>query len=337
MPDDTCVLIEKKVDGDRCLILENQNVRVAINADHGSHLYELVDRASGINLLHADALGSRHYRVGGWYELFPNAGSPCVLDGRELSQHGDIQHQSWAYRVTSRTAELIEIELTADSQEMPFRLTKTIRFSSAVPGVHVGETVTNLSDTALPYLWGHHITFGEPFMTAASRIDLPDVDVYAAGRLPAGAPYAPGARGPLTALPAPGGGTVDMTRFPDKPFTSMLFTDPMPQHWYNVWADDPNVGLAVAWDGSAFPVLWIWATRNGNPRDPSAIACALEPQSSETPGLADAVNAGQAPALGAAQSRSAWVRAVLHHNPERVTEVHADGTVQADRRRLTDR
>lgn len=311
-----CRLTETVVDGDQCLVLQTDRLRVAINADHGTHIYELTDLRSGVNLLHTDPKGSRHYDVGGWYELFPNAGAACTLDGRPISGHGDIQHRRWSYDVRATGPDVVEIDFATDSADLPFHVDKTVRLTPD-DALTVSETITNASDGPLPYLWGHHVTFGESFLTASIHIDLPDVDVYSRGSTtPPAAPYAPAACGRLNALPArDGDGVVDLSSFPSEPFAAMLHTDAMPEHWYRIWSADLRTGLGVTWDGAAFPGLWIWAVQRAGVKNPDLVACALEPQSCEVPTLADAVAAKRAPTVEPGDSRTGWVKAALLHDP----------------------
>nr|WP_281352500.1 DUF4432 family protein [Phytoactinopolyspora alkaliphila] len=246
--------------------------------------------------------------------MFPNAGNACSLDGHQMSKHGDIQHQPWQYEVQTATPETVEVAFRTRSQDLPFDVTKTIRLRFEDTIVHVSETITNVSDRPLPYLWGHHITFGEAFMAAASRISLPDTEVFARDGVDRpSSPYAPGARGRLDALPARGGGTVDLTRFPAQPFAAMLFADALPEYWYDVWSEDLGAGVTVTWDGQAFPALWIWATNRATPGKPELVACALEPQASAVPTLAEAAATGAAPVLQPGATRDAWLRVRLHH------------------------
>ncbi|WP_026877070.1 DUF4432 family protein [Jiangella gansuensis] len=309
-----CSLREVGLDGDRVLVVEDGEIRMSINVDHGAHIFELADLRSGTNLLYEDPDGSRHYRVGGWYELFPNAGSPCVVDGSSLSWHGDIQHRPWSWTVRASGPERIVVEFAARSHDLPFAIRRTVELAGD-GDVRISETITNLSDRGLHYSWGHHVTFGAVMMGPGCRIDVPDAEFSAEPRDNPSAPYAPGARGTVDALPGRDGGTVDLTRFPGRPFSMMLFADRLPQHRCGIWSDELRTGIELEWDGDAFPALWIWATDKGSESLPDVVACALEPQSSAVHTLSRAIEAGKAPFLRAGASRDAWLRARIRHDP----------------------
>lgn len=311
--------------GDRCLVLGNDAVELAVNIDHGAHLYRLIDRRTGTDVLYHDPRGSRHYRVGGWYELFPNAGAPCSYQGFSLSRAGDVQHRPFRARVVENTPQRIQVELAARSADMPFRVHKRISVTDDLPGVLVQETITNPTDRPLAYLWGQHITFGRPFLAAGTRVVAPEL-LWSADpttQTP-DAPYAPGATGELHALPGPGGGTVDLTTFPDHRFSAMLFSGPLSDAAYSVQSPACDLAVHVRWDGAAFPRLWLWATNGGSAMEPDLVAMAVEPQASEVHGLDNAVRAGRAPVLDPGASRTGWVQARLSRLPP------ADGDQASD-------
>ncbi|SDT32117.1 DUF4432 family protein [Jiangella sp. DSM 45060] len=306
----SCSLRETTIDGDRCLVIEDGEIRVSINADHGAHLFELTDLRSGTNLLYEDPRGSRHYRVGAWYELFPNAGPGCVVDGQRISEHGDVQYRRWSWSVRAAGPDQVAVDLATRSEELPFGIRRSVTFAGGGE-VRLDETITNLADRPLHYLWGHHITFGAVMMGPGSRVDLGEAEVFAEAAGDPSALYAPGARGPLHALPGRDGGVVDLTAFPDRPFGTMLFADRLARHRCGIWSGELATGVCVDWDGEAFPALWFWATRKSGALS-DVVACALEPQASAVHTLSEAIAAGAAPSLDAGASRNAWLRLAVH-------------------------
>jgi galactose mutarotase-like enzyme len=297
--------VEEVVDGDRCLRLSNEWMTVTIDVDHGAHLYELIDRRSGVDLLYTDPAGPREYAVGGWYELFPNAGPACELEGNPITAHGDVQHARWSGGVTSARGGDIVVALSSTSSDLPFTLIKTITLSATTPVLRVEETVTNSSSRRLPYLWGQHVTFGEPFLTGAV-IEPPMGTLH--GTVALGSDSC--ARdatvsGELDRFPTSAGGTIDLRRFPDHPLNAMLFSDALIEHRYAIV--NPRLGIRadVSWDGSTWPYLWFWALREN--REGGIVACAIEPQSCDVPVLSEALAAGSCPSLEAGESVSAWI------------------------------
>lgn len=327
MAQSPCSLTETIVDGRRWLTVENEFLRVGINVDHGTHIHEISDQRNGTNLLYQDPKGSSDYDIGGWYELFPNAGAACEFDGVRIPTHGDIQHGPWTYELVEATDDRIELGFSRDSTILPFHVEKTISITADQPALSVAETITNVGTDTLPYLWGHHVTFGKAFVLG-SRVDLPDTEVY--GRDRASNLLADNPRGRFSALPGADGNPIDMSLFPETVFSAMLFTDPLAEYWYNVYNSSLGTGFALAWDGDAFPFLWIWQ-ENGRllaePYEGNVVAMGLEPQACEVPTLTNAVAAGRAPVLAPGESRSSWVTASIHDRPEIATNVDAKGVV----------
>lgn len=301
----TLAAVDEIVDGDRCIHLSNERMSISINVDHGAHLYSLVDRRSGVDLLYKDPAGSREYEVGGWYELFPNAGAACELDGRPLTAHGDVQHATWSAEVATAGAADLVVTLSCVSSDLPFALSKVITLSADAAELRIEETITNTSTRRVPYLWGQHLTFGEAFLRG-SVIDLPDGPLHgtvAQGR-DSGSRHEP-ASGRLAAFPTVGGSIIDLRRFPDGPVHAMLFSEKLTEHRYAITHADLGIRADVSWEGEAWPYLWFWALRESE--DTGVVACAIEPQASDVPVLSEALAAGRCPALEGGASATSWI------------------------------
>ncbi|GGM64661.1 aldose epimerase family protein [Microbacterium saperdae] len=304
-PVDTLAVVDEILDGDRCLHLSNERMTVSINVDHGAHLYALIDRRSGVDLLYKDPAGSRGYAVGGWYELFPNAGVACDFGGRPLTAHGDVQHAVWSAEVTAAAGSEIVVALSCVSADLPFALSKTITLSTDAAVLRIEETITNTSARRTPYLWGQHLTFGEAFLQGA-LIDVPDGPLR--GTVVVGAhdsaPHDP-ATGALASFPTVAGDVIDLRRFPDDAVHAMLFSERLAAHRYAIAHADLDIRAEVSWDGDAWPYLWFWALRES--RGGGIIACAIEPQASDVPVLTEALAAGRCPSLDGGEVTTAWI------------------------------
>ncbi len=175
----------------------------------------------------------------------------------------------------------------------------------------MSEVLTNESDVALRAMWGHHITFGRPFLTPGCRIRLPEgvtaiphpVSLHSEGRRvsgdgPFGWPVVPGVDGgevDLGLLPPPGtaGELVYLTRFREG--------------WYEVESPAHGIGCRVGWDAGTMPYLWFWqefGAARGYPWYGRHYNIGLEPFSSyPTNGLAEAVENGTALSIGPREER----------------------------------
>lgn len=321
---------EKSVRGHHLLTMENTDIRTGIDLTRGAHVFELLDKRTGRNLLYSDPKGIFDYDVGGWYELFPNAGRECSFQDSLVPAHGDIKDSAWQLTDVTDGGKNIAAQIRAVSDIFPLELVKTIGLDADSATLFITETVTNIGQTPHHYMWGHHVTFSSEF-AVTSRTDLPSCRVVKradydtpASRLPTAAV------GPVTSMPSRGGGTVDISLFPSAGTHDMLFTERLDQCWYNVYNSDLGTGFALAWDRTAFPYLWIWQDNRGNPLPPfngDTVGLALEPQSSDLPMLSESAKAGKAHFLLPGASTTSWLTAVVHADARPVAGVDKHGHI----------
>jgi galactose mutarotase-like enzyme len=282
-------------------------------------------------LMYKDPKGLADHDIGGWYELFPNAGKACNFKGMDIPGHGDVQYLPWAFKVQQENEDEIRLFLRTESKVRPFKLEKTITLLSEKAVLYISEKITNLSTSAEPYLWGHHITYGAPFISSTSRIDLPDCRVYNQPQYHSDTSrLTKDASGTLDSMPGLHGERVNIKYFPKEPSSEMFFIDGLHSHWYNVFNEHVNLGFAVAWDKKVFPYLWLWQENHSAKQQPfngQVYGMALEPQASNVPILSNSVAQGQAPILQAGQSKETWLTVVMHHVADQVKLVTKLGEV----------
>jgi galactose mutarotase-like enzyme len=259
----------------------------------------------------------------GWQFLFPNAGAESQFDGIPVAFHGEaslagvvVEHLD-AVSCTIRT-----------SGRLPLELRRTVRVSATAPTVSVEETVTNVGKKPYPFLWGHHPTFPA---IAGARLDLPasefSVEPSAPGDL-----NLDGGTWPVSMQPD--GSLVDLSEIPDKQMVRLLYLHGLKAGWAalrNPDASSDAAGVAMSWDLSAYPYLWLWLQNAdaGFPWFGRARMIGIEPQRAwPFDGLARAVERGQAAAVEPQQSASSWLTlTVLSSGAARVTGVDRDGVV----------
>lgn len=289
--------------------LEDDRMRVVIDLDRGAEVVDLVDLNSGCHLLFEGWGGDAADRVGGWYELFPNAGEACTIDGRAFVRHGDIRAARWSIDRRDEHPARAGFVFSARSTNAPLRITRSMHLDD---GLHVRERIVNESDADLPYLWGHHLTFGRELMTADCEILVPDVVFRSLPAYVDEPLHRADARGPLHALPRVRGPRADLTHLRHRPHDAMLVADVGSEAWFGIRSSRLGLTLRAEWDHEAFPSLWYWRTTRGTRKKPDLVAHALEPQSSSVPILADAVRAGKAPVIRARGARTAWLTLSLN-------------------------
>jgi hypothetical protein len=109
--------------------------------------------------------------------------------------------------------------------------------NSGISGFSIKETVTNLSPARLHADWGHHITFGTPFLQPGTVIELPTEEMPRYVTLERGGPYEFNVFRKLT------DGAYRLVR-PD------------------------GIGAEVRWDKERWPCLWFWREFGGDKGGP---------------------------------------------------------------------
>lgn len=245
------------------------------------------------------------YYPGGWQEVFPNGGPTSQSLGAVFGQHGEVAHMPWDYRILTDSADEIAVEFSVRPRKIPVTLKKTMSLTKGSPSLSITEEIYNLSDTTLQYMWGHHITFGKPFLSPGCRIELPqglriiaeggDEDHY--GRIPRGKEH----HWPLTI--GWDGQPLDLSQLPPKgsPSDIVYLTGFDDEGWYKVVNPDIHLGVQVTWNTLTLPYLWFWQEYGGTHDYPwygRHYNVGLEPFSSyPTGGLLEAITNGSARTL----------------------------------------
>ena len=228
----SCSVSRRNVSGWDAVVLESDRLRVTVLPDKGADIFELVDVVSGIDVLfkapwgllppgspaRAEAAGLEfigNYE-GGWQELLPNANDACVYEGIELPFHGEVALLPWEADVIEDGDDALAVRLSVRCRLLPFRLERTMRLATGSADLVLEETVTNEGPERLPFVWGHHLVLGPPFLEAGCRLELPARSIDTADQVwEETARLAPGQHSewPHAHL-RDGSGTVDLRRDP---------------------------------------------------------------------------------------------------------------------------
>ena len=319
-----CRISECLWEGHRLVALENRSLRVTVVASKGADLLELRFKPMDLDLFwHAPQSllppGSLvpptaraggaflDYFPGGWQEVLPNGGGPCVYRGAELGQHGEVALLPWRVEVVDNNADSVAVRFSVETRRTPWRLERTLRLSGEAARLQIAERVTNLGEEPLHFMWGHHPTFGPPFLEPGCRIDLPP----AVAVLPAEPPlpnvrYACGQRADWPLFQAPDGTRLRADVLPEKESrtTDSFHLEPQ-AGWCAIRNPRLGLGVALTWDKAVFPYLWCWQVYGGQwgyPYYGRTYNVALEPFTSPIGSLAQCAADGTAPLLASGAS-----------------------------------
>ncbi|QGQ98309.1 hypothetical protein EHS13_27200 [Paenibacillus psychroresistens] len=217
------------------VVLENEHFRLSILPGKGTDIIELLHKKTDTDFNWFTYLGLRKKEAaftsfqmqyeGGWQEILPNLSGEHLHNGVKLEAYGEVSLSEWSYSIVKDDPEEIAVKFENNLRSMPLRIEKLISMRNDQAGFDIQETLYNTSTAIIMLDWGHHITFGSPFLQPGTRIELPDSrDAY---RVPE--------------PKSPGGFEV----FPCDIGSYRLIN---PQ----------GIGAEIKWDAGVWPYLWFW-------------------------------------------------------------------------------
>jgi hypothetical protein len=145
----------------------------------------------------------------------------------------------------------------------------------------VEEQVTNLGGDPIEVMWGHHPTFGAPFLEPGCTIETSARTFTADDRAP-GAGLSPGRPSTWPNALLEDGGRIDLSVIPapDERRAVLGYLSDFDEGSYRIV--NPRVGLAaeIRWPLDVFPTAWFWQELRASPGYPwyrRAYTTALEP------------------------------------------------------------
>ena len=348
---DGCRVTQTTIEDTRVLILENDSLRVSVLPDKGADIYEFVYKPKDLDVLWKSPWGIRtpgagfatatdsqlawmeNYE-GGWQEIFPSGGGPCVYKGAEMNFHGEASTLPWKFEVTNEGGPEATVSFSVNTRRTPFTVQRHMTLMRDDPRLHIYEKVTNWSEEEMDYMWGHHPAFGAPFLGEGVILDVPARWIESqnleddAARLPAGTRFDwPVARDKAGAL-------LDLSVVPSRQARSadLAFLGGFEEGWYGITNPSLGLGFGLVWPEDIFPYLWFWQEFRGSAGWPwygSNYVMALEPFTSyDASGLAGCVVNEMARKLGPGESVEVDLTAVCFEGKAGVERIERDGTVR---------
>jgi Domain of unknown function (DUF4432) len=299
--------------GNPALWLENEQLRVGVLPHKGADIFEFTYRPLGVQLLMQTPWGLKvpgkkppaefleNYE-GGWQELFPNHGDACEFRGQTLPMHGEVALLPWDVQVLQDNSIETCLHLQVCCQKTPFLLERTMRLRAGMAQLEILEKVTNESDTPCEFVWGHHLTLGEAFLDGASRLDVPASTILTPQSLyePGTARLAPGQSSPWPNAKDRQGGTIDLSKIPDRSAHSHddAFLTGLEKGSFSVVSPGCGLCFTLNWDEKLFPWIAFWQPYGGADMPPftGMYGVGIEPWVSQFT-LAEAVEKAQARSL----------------------------------------
>lgn len=273
---------ESLVNGWRAVHLSSDAIAVTVLPDKGADIYALVDLASGIDPLFKAPWGLQppgsapregsaglaflHNYEGSWQELFPNTNDACTYRGSLLPFHGEVATRQWSWLVEADGDDEVAVRFSVDCRLTPFRLERLMRLRRGERRLVLEERVTNQSDEAAHFVWGHHCVLGPPLVAAGAElraacrtiVTIPDQWENTA-RL------APGQRSQWPLARGRHGREIDLSHIPGPDAAShddVYLTD-LDGGWAEVRNPALRIGFRLDWDPALFRWLISWQPFGG--------------------------------------------------------------------------
>lgn len=286
------------------LLLENELLRVGVLPEQGSDIASFLHKPSDTDPLWRSpwqppyqagatprskgdpdlAFLDRYH--GGWQELFPSCGSPALLQGRRLPAHGEVFALPWSYEVELDRPEELRLRLETRTRTGPFLLRKWLSLRRGVAALFLRERLVLEGEAPLAFMWGHHPTFGAPFLKPGCRIDSDARTVLTSGlHDDPMARLAQDARSAWPLAPMRDGGQADLSRIPpeEEQLHDWAYLTDFDDGWFALTDPAACVGFAMRWDKRVMPYLLYWQNLRGAKAEPyagRAYTIGLEPHSS---------------------------------------------------------
>ena len=334
--------------GMRTLFMENELIRVGILLDKGADIFQFLYKPTDTDFLWRSPQGlldpGRFQATiahpsgafldrfhGGWQEIFPGGG-PASYRGADLGLHGEVTHLGWDCDILLDTADCIEVRLSVDCVRTPFHLERLMRIEKGKPALFMDETVTNLSSQSLEFMWGHHPSFGAPFLKQGVRLLIPAAKVEVSDpRFAVSSILPPGVLfdWPLVAA---GERNLDLSHIPgpDGGFSELLYLQELQESWYALLDPKEKVGFGMAWEKEMFPYVWFWSVYGESPDYPwwNQVYCvALEPWTSIPNNVNKAIQRGTQKILKGGECIQTSLCAMAISGREKVDHISINGTI----------
>jgi DNA-binding GntR family transcriptional regulator len=313
-------LRELKLGGLEAISLENDLLRTTLLAGKGAKVVEFLYKPRGIDLAswassELTSPASLDQYTDGWWDVFPNGGSPTSYRGADFGEHGEVALLPWDIEILDDAPDEVAVKLSVRAQRYPAYLEKVIRMNGAEPRVRVELSLHNLAPLELEAMWGFHLAFSKPFLEPGATLVIEE----GARVVPHHAPINENGRrrvdgskqGRWPMLDGADGATLDLSVLPDAAASEMVYVTDFANASYEIRQPNSGIAVRVAWDAKAFPYLWMWQEFGDSHNYPwwgGLYAVGMEPFSSYgIDGLASAVENGSALRLSPHAVRNSWL------------------------------
>jgi len=290
--------------------LENEKLRCSVLPWAGAGIVELTCKPAGVDVMwlvpdganylfsQAHPMAPRQEFVnrwpGGWPELFPTGSAMSDYFGVPQPFHGESVQRRWDHAIVNPGPDEAVARFTLTCASAPLRLTREMILRPGAEEIVLRETVVNLSDLEIPFMWGHHPTYGAPLLAEGTRIELPDCRFHKGDAS-------------LLTVPAEGART-----------GAMFYALDLADGYFGLFNPRLKLGAGIRFDRKLFKVLWVWQDFNSGMRAPlfgRGYATAVEPFTSLPGGMDAHGPSGTAARIAPGATLQTELTAFFYHSP----------------------
>ncbi len=326
------------------LILENEQIRISVLVGKGTDILSLLYKPKDVDFMwvspkdfekeNLSSFGFLETYLGGWQEIIPNGGSPCIYKGASFDLHDESPLLSWQYYIISDNPGCAEVCFSANLRKSPLYIEKSMKILSGKPIIYIKERLVNRSDETLDFMWGHHPCFGEPFLSKDCVINF-HADRILSNKTPISdnSFVKPDATGTLKQFPSIDGRTVDLSIVLDKNahVCDLLYAEGLKDNWFSITNLKQKLGIGFVFDPEIFKYLYYWLVYGGSDGYPwygSTYSLAIEPWSSYPGlGLTEAIKSNTALQIRGGQHIETWLNVVVFEKDTEVKKINQDLSV----------
>jgi len=305
-----CRYMEFLWNGYKCLLIENELIRLEIIVDKGTDIVEFLYKPIDIDFMWRSPIpfypqskliqtaptkiGSFiDYYPGGWQEIFPNGGSICEYKGAVIGQHGEVALLPWNYKVVEDNEKILSIKFSVYTYRTPFCLEKTITLKSGLPYIEIEEEIFNLGGEEIDFIWGHHPAFGKPFLSEDCKIKIKGGKVNVISGDGKSFTNLKQLEGVWPFVEGIDGKVVDISKVPSENdnVSDVIFISDIEEGYYEIINEKLKIGFFMEFPKEIFRYIWFWRIARGSYNYPwwgRNYNIALEPFSS-LPNLTEAI------------------------------------------------
>ena len=202
---------------------------------------------------------------GGWHVMLPNGAAPSSNLGAEFGFHGEATHLPWDYRIEVDQIDDIEVKFTLRTVRLPLFIEKTISLERGSSSLRIHERIVNETGQSVEILWGHHPTFGWPFLESGCRVLLPTCEFVIGDAPLPGSRLASSQKGDWPFALSKDGDTLDLSIICGPDVRSQDFIR-LEESGRRVVLDSQSTQghrFPPHWDKALFPVLGFWQVFRG--------------------------------------------------------------------------